>query len=797
MQLLRFPPWSNRIGQSILVLALFLTVQCIGLPGAEMSALADQSQVLSLNNEGVKALNASNYQLAIAKFEEALKQDPNYELARDNLAIAYNNYGLQLRGQPKEALKQFHKSRYLNPSNPTTSQDIEGLIRMMGKNPRSFQDRVDLGDQAQLSGDLVGAIVEFEAALAIKNDPKIHTKLADVYRVRGEDDKAAREDAEAANPSAGAKSDTSGSNEKDRGDSAKSEDQAALNAAVSERNAAIAKDPLDPKNHIGLGLAYQNRGDFGQAEAEYRMALKFSPGHRNPVAERLIAALPAAKQQAEGFKHTNGGVDLQARKLYDQAIAEYKMALRTDPNNASIWVNIGTAFQAKQDYQNAVQAYRQALAIDHNNQAAQQGTKSATEQQENTMIGEAWKSGGTLFQQGKYQEAADKYLAVLRVAPQDPATHFCLGATYQAMKKIDMAIAEYRLAEQYDSKNKQYQQAYSDAMDLKVTGGAAELASRENMPMQKVLEVLPDVERFESEKARRQAVVARDYLAQTKSSLEQAWHSPPHTGLKITKLKITLGSSGHLEKSDLLYASGSPPQDQSVLDLVQSYSFAALPADLKTLDLSLSFMSDGGMNMVDISLSPAQPTATTDVGDAVSVPSPLSVGPPHIGGEEAAVAPAPIRMHGGGGRGTAGPAIAVVPSVPRQQGGGGSNGITSNQDANNNEHGRPTASAQTDVDFGPYMADLQRRIKQHWLSKGYEGQRVVVQFKIHKGGEISNLRLEHSSGVALADQAALKAVEESSPCRPLPVGASSDVDIQFTFDYHVFGNGCHGVFRQF
>jgi len=469
----------TRTGFAQILLALSLSL-LQGCPQLGLPCLADQSQVISLNNDGVKALNAGNYQLAIQKFEEALKSDPNYTLARDNLAIAHNNYGLQLRNNPKEALKQFHKALYLNRSNPTTLQNVEGIIRMLGKNPRSFADRVELGDQARLSGDFIGAIIEYEAACQIKDDPKIHVKLGDVYRVRGEDDKAIKEYVAASKlgdsaevelklgQAYGAAGDIPNAiSSYGRAIGYKSDDPDVLDGLVSGWNAALAKEPLAPENHIGLGQAYQYRGDFGQAEAEYRMALKFSPGHRNPVAERLLAALPAAKVAAEETKHINAGVDLQGRKLYDQAIEEYKKALQNDPNNASIWVNIGTAYQAKEDYQNALKAYQQALAIDHNNQAAQQGIKTASEQQQNKTVGDDWKAGGDLFKQGKFQEAAEKYQAVLKVTPQDAASHFSLGAVYQAMKRIDDAIAEYRLAIQYDQKNQSYQKAYQDAMDLK------------------------------------------------------------------------------------------------------------------------------------------------------------------------------------------------------------------------------------------------------------------------------------------------------------------------------------------
>ncbi len=160
-------------------------------------------------------------------------------------------------------------------------------------------------------------------------------------------------------------------------------------------------------------------------------------------------------------------------------------------------------------------------------------------------------------------------------------------------------------------------------------------------------------------------------------------------------------------------------------------------------------------------------------------------------------APAPSRASSRGGGGGGIRASFISPSIPRAAGGSSGEGIKGNPDANSNSNRGPSVSAQADIDFGPYMADLQRRIKRAWFPpKGNESKRVVVVFKIHRGGELSNLRLDRSSGVAIADQAALKAVENAAPFRPLPQGAADDVDIQFTFDYNVFSGGS-GVFRRF
>jgi len=89
-----------------------------------------------------------------------------------------------------------------------------------------------------------------------------------------------------------------------------------------------------------------------------------------------------------------------------------------------------------------------------------------------------------------------------------------------------------------------------------------------------------------------------------------------------------------------------------------------------------------------------------------------------------------------------------------------------------------------------HFADLQRRIKRAWFPpKGSERERVVVRFSIHRGGELGHLAVDKTSGVAIADQAALKAVMYAAPFRPLPAEAPDEIEAQFTFDYYEFGGG--------
>ena len=102
--------------------------------------------------------------------------------------------------------------------------------------------------------------------------------------------------------------------------------------------------------------------------------------------------------------------------------------------------------------------------------------------------------------------------------------------------------------------------------------------------------------------------------------------------------------------------------------------------------------------------------------------------------------------------------------------------------------GRPGIDAIREPDFGPWMNELQRRIKMNWdPPKGNESKRVVLLLKIAKDGRLLSCSVSKSSGLPNADNAAINAVKLAAPFRPLPIEyKNSSVDIIFTFDYNVF-----------
>ncbi len=207
---------------------------------------------------------------------------------------------------------------------------------------------------------------------------------------------------------------------------------------------------------------------------------------------------------------------------------------------------------------------------------------------------------------------------------------------------------------------------------------------------------------------------------------------------------------------------------------------------------------------------PQPPTAKPSVKPvmtpkAVTAPtSPFTVPVPKGGTTAGKYATGPISGSGksaigGGGGGYSSAGSGVGPSLaPTGSSGGSSSGTKlasggggtgGGNPGPGNPNGRPGIDAIREPDFGPYMRELQRRIKMNWdPPKGNESKRVVLLFKIAKDGRLLSCSVFKSSGLPSADKAALQAVQLTAPFKPLPPEYKrQSIDIQFTFDYNVFG----------
>jgi len=159
-------------------------------------------------------------------------------------------------------------------------------------------------------------------------------------------------------------------------------------------------------------------------------------------------------------------------------------------------------------------------------------------------------------------------------------------------------------------------------------------------------------------------------------------------------------------------------------------------------------------------------------------------------------------------RGSASPATVPGQFSPSSRGGrGGSPGGSPGQGGRSafsqygspgGGGGRPGIDAIVEPDFGPYLAELQRRIRRNWRPpEDKEDKKVILVFTISRDGRLLSVKTKHSSGFPQADQAAKIAVERSAPFRPLPPEyRNSSINVEFTFDYNVYTGRGSGISRR-
>ena len=135
--------------------------------------------------------------------------------------------------------------------------------------------------------------------------------------------------------------------------------QGELARAKDKLDRALKEDPNSPDVHSVRALLFERMGDTGQADAEFRAALRLAPHDPQivnnyadvPVPERPHRrgreALPGGGAQralpdARGSAYTNAGVCLRTAKRDEEARVNFTRALQIQPNYAEAAFQLAT-----------------------------------------------------------------------------------------------------------------------------------------------------------------------------------------------------------------------------------------------------------------------------------------------------------------------------------------------------------------------------------------------------------------------------------------------------------------------
>ena len=190
-----------------------------------------------------------------------------------------------------------------------------------------------------------------------------------------------------------------------------------------------------------------------------------SKGNVNVRGGRVPANFVLGMTAGEGLNKTfNEGVAASAAGNFDEAIAKFNEALKTNPQCADCYYNIGVANIGKKDYDKAEEAYKKAVEVKPSADAynglasvytsqrkfdqAQEASKKAAELTATTPGGAvspdaAYNQGVVLWNAGKIAEAKAAFEQAIAAKPDHAEAHYQLGMALVNEGNLKGARAEF------------------------------------------------------------------------------------------------------------------------------------------------------------------------------------------------------------------------------------------------------------------------------------------------------------------------------------------------------------------
>jgi tetratricopeptide (TPR) repeat protein len=165
---------------------------------------------------------------------------------------------------------------------------------------------------------------------------------------------------------------------------------------------------FEVRQHMAHGAQFYLAKHYADAEAEFRAALRLDPENAD--------------------LHVGLGATLGNEGDWGGEIAEEREALRLNPDNELAHLDLGEALGKSGDLEGEIAAYREASRLDPNSEDA------------HFFLGRA------LSRKGDWDGAIAQYCEVLRLNPEDENAHVRLGWALAMKGDLDRAITEYREA---------------------------------------------------------------------------------------------------------------------------------------------------------------------------------------------------------------------------------------------------------------------------------------------------------------------------------------------------------------
>jgi tetratricopeptide (TPR) repeat protein len=187
----------------------------------------------------------------------------------------------------------------------------------------------------------------------------------------------------------------------------------------------------------------------------------------------IMMLMPPKDLEAAGNFEKRGDAFL-VRKMFDDAVIEYKKSIALDKYNAAIVNRLGLTYHQAQKYQDAEKQYREALKL-------------------NSYYLDALNNLGTIYYSRKrYADALEQYRKALKIFADSPTVLQNIGACLFAMNRMDEGVVAYKRALELDPKLLERQAAGGVGNLIQMTQQNGALA---NFSMAKMFAAMGNTER--------------------------------------------------------------------------------------------------------------------------------------------------------------------------------------------------------------------------------------------------------------------------------------------------------------
>jgi tetratricopeptide (TPR) repeat protein len=188
--------------------------------------------------------------------------------------------------------------------------------------------------------------------------------------------------------------------------------------------------PPSPADHFTRGVIYAQQGHWDNAIREYHAAL---------------ANYDAAD------RHCTVGLICWLQDRPDQAMQEYKAALKIKPDNAELHFNLGMLLCTQQGFSDeVVHEWKKAAQLGFETARDLLNLSRESSGSQNASVQEHFDRGRAYSEQGRFDKAIQEYQAALRINPNFAEAHNNLGWAYKQQGHLEEATDEYENALRID-----------------------------------------------------------------------------------------------------------------------------------------------------------------------------------------------------------------------------------------------------------------------------------------------------------------------------------------------------------